>query len=199
MEKPVTPSVRQLVIARTAQLMADDQTRRAALAYLAGQMRADICMDTAISADNAALTELCTKVAAELKQVKPDEPDADFAWMLDRSAFELMAKLQINGKLSRQLTDVLLLHAGEAGRSPSSLEQVMGKAASRKDLDNRLMAENMIFLEDSSAAARLRAFDYLAARGLAPAGYDPLGPPAERKKALDAALEKMAHSIGAKP
>jgi hypothetical protein len=59
-------------------------------------------------------------------------------------------------------------------------------ATSRAELAVRLWNENRILLEDASPASRVRAFDWLALRGLAPAGFDPLAPLAERRAALEA-------------
>jgi hypothetical protein len=56
-------------------------------------------------------------------------------------------------------------------------------------LAKKLTAENRILLEDASPASRLRAYDWLAVRGLAPAGFDPFGSLAERRAALLAAAE----------
>jgi hypothetical protein len=47
-------------------------------------------------------------------------------------------------------------------------------------------------LEDSSPASRVRAFDWLTARGRAPAGYDPLGTPRQRRAALEHGLSTAA-------
>jgi hypothetical protein len=65
-------------------------------------------------------------------------------------------------------------------------------ANSRASLDARLVSENLIYLEDSSPSARVRANDWLAARGRAPAGFDPLGPPRQRREALERALDAAA-------
>ena len=52
-----------------------------------------------------------------------------------------------------------------------------------------------MYLEDSSPSARVRAYDWLAARGRAPQGYEPLGPARERRRALDAALESGGGTV----
>jgi hypothetical protein len=44
-----------------------------------------------------------------------------------------------------------------------------------------------VYLEDASPAARVRAYDWLNGKNLAPAGYDPLGSNKDRRAALDKA------------
>jgi hypothetical protein len=69
----------------------------------------------------------------------------------------------------------------------------------RAEFENRIMAENIIFLEDNSPASRVRAYDWLKARGKAPAGFDPLGPARERRIALDKAANPPTTAPGGKP
>ena len=87
-----------------------------------------------------------------------------------------------------ELRAVLTVYAGEPSRHAGSLDDIAHQATSRQDLENRLTAENLVFLTDSSPGSRVRAFDWLRARNLAPAGYDPLGPAKLRREALDKAL-----------
>src|SRR5205085_577045 len=79
----------------------------------------------------------------------------------------------------------VLAHATDES---SRRAELLKAATGTKDLDNRIEAENRIALEDSAPAARVRAYDYLASRVKAPAGYDPLGAPRERRAALEKAL-----------
>jgi hypothetical protein len=84
-----------------------------------------------------------------------------------------------------ELASILTVRTGQAGRSSGTLEEALSNASSQQDMSNRLAAENYIFLEDSSPAARVRAYDWLTMNHLAPAGYDPLGLPQDRRAALD--------------
>ena len=180
---------------------------RASLVYLAGQTKAHLCEDVALVADDATLAALVAQARAVLAppapattawtpgavatsaQAMPTGPaDLDaVGWTLDKATFVLLGQLVANNKLPTELAGVLSTHMGEAGRHPSSFEEVGRAAAGRADFDNRLVAENLIYLEDSSPSARVRAFDWLRGRGKAPAGYDPLGEPRDRRAALDRA------------
>ena len=84
------------------------------------------------------------------------------------------------------LDGLILRHAGEAGRFPRLLEGLLTISVDTADYDLRLVAENRLFLEDSSPAARVRAYDWLKARGYAPANFDPLGTKGARRAALEA-------------
>ncbi len=193
------PTVEQLLVQQTLQTARENRSaRRSAIVYLASQSRATICEDAAISADDDFLKALADELANRLADARTAASMSAIGWVLDGTAFDLLARQQLQKKLNSRLTAVLLMHSGEVGRSGSSLEQLIGKAASRNDLENRLIAENFLYLEDVSPAARIRAYDWLARKQKAPAGYDPLGSAADRKKAIDAALEEMAQQGGEK-
>ena len=118
---------------------------------------------------------------------KPKPSVTTSAAPLERSASELAA-----------LQGILLRHAGEPARYPRLVDTLLGVSVDTADFDLRLVAENRAFLEDSRPAARVRAFDWLTARGLAPEGFDPLGSSKSRRAALEpAAVERPAEGQGA--
>jgi len=156
------------------------------LVFLSDQTDARLCMEFALAADASLRSQLSAKIA---KQAATTPLDAqNVGWMLDRQTLLLLAEVSASGKLPPELASILTLCTGEAGRHEASLEEVSRRLTSREDLQSRLIAENQIFLEDSSPASRVRAFDWLNARGRAPAAYDPLGPARERREALDKAM-----------
>jgi len=82
---------------------------------------------------------------------------------------------------------------GDFPRLPVAHRQrAIGKPQLRNRGDHRRGSRTEDLLQ---LASRVRALDWLAARGLAPAGYDPLGDPAQRR----AALEKDAEARAAAP
>ena len=161
--------------------------RRSALVYLATQTGATLCRDAALAADQASLDRLSAAVRrAAAAPSGQSAPDADaLGWMLDRATFQMLGAELADSSLPPELMAVLVACAGQAGRDPGSIEEVSKSLATRSDFDNRLLAENFIYLEDSSLSARVRAFDWLAARGQAPPGYEPDGPPKDRRDALE--------------
>jgi hypothetical protein len=185
--------------------------RRSALVFLAEQTQASLCQNLALVADQQTLEQLTQDILAKVK-IGPDDPkqsDAEVGWTLDRTTLELLFKLlnastsSVNGnvKMPDELSAVLTTYTGEPGRHASSIEEILHGVGSRSDLDNRLLAENLIFLEDSSPASRVRALGWLAARGQAPAGFDPLGSPRDRRNALENGITAAAAPVpaGEKP
>jgi hypothetical protein len=173
--------------------------RRAALVFLAAQTSAHICEDTALVADDAMLEKLATTIAQQAAAATDPHTTTALSWLLDRAAFNLLVQSDSPGggspgnsaagaPLPPELKAVLTVYAGEPARHSGSLDDIAHQSTSRQDLENRLTAENLVFLTDSSPASRVRAFDWLKARGLAPGGFDPLGPGKQRREALDKAL-----------
>jgi hypothetical protein len=167
-------------------------SRRSSLAFLADQTGATLCEDLAMEADDTVLAQLVTDIQAKVANKNNSLPDPNVGWLLDHTALQLLAKLSDdaangNGKISPELLAVLTTHTGEVGRHSSSLSELLRGLSTRDELTNRLLAGNLIFLEDSSPASRVRAFDWLSARHHAPAGYDPLGPGKARREALERA------------
>jgi len=112
---------------------------------------------------------------------------ASAAWVLDRAAYRVLIDLGREGYRTPSLETLLLLHAGQVGRDPTLLDEILRQSTGLEDWNRRLVRENGIFLEDMSPAARCRALEWLAARGKAPAGFDPLAPAKQRRAALAAA------------
>jgi hypothetical protein len=178
--------------------------RRAALVFLAAQTSAHICEDTALVADDPTLEKLASTIAQQAAASSEPHTAAALSWLLDRAAFQLLVlgdapassaagnkssgNSTVSAPLPPELRAVLTVYAGEPARHSGSLDDIANQATSRQDLENRLTAENLVFLTDASPASRVRAFDWLKARGLAPAGFDPLGPPKQRREALDKLL-----------
>ena len=192
--------------------LARESRRRASLVFLAGETRARLCEDAALVADAPALAAL---VDAFSTQVNPSpstrpasgpasmpavRPSSDeIGWLLDRATFLTLGKMLGESKIPPELASVLMSYAGEAGRHAASVEEIRRGMGTRAEFENRIMAENMIFLEDNSPASRVRAYDWLKARGKAPVGFDPLGPARERRIALDNAANPPTTAPGGKP
>jgi hypothetical protein len=88
---------------------------------------------------------------------------------------------------------VLLRRAGECARWPDTIEDGLRRSRDAEALEAHFARENRIFLEDSAPGTRVRAYDWLASRGLAPKGFDPLAPEADRRRVI-AALEAEAEA-----
>lgn len=177
--------------------------RRKGLVFLAAQTGAALCEDAALVADDPTLAAIADAVRGAMASAPKPHPDGPaLGWLLDRATFGVLGEQLAAERLSPELTAVLSSYAGEAGRHASSVE-LIGKAgegaATRDAFDAQLVAENLIFLEDNSPASRVRAYDWLAARRIAPADYNPLGSARERRLALDRALNAPATTQPAAP
>jgi hypothetical protein len=167
----------------------DPKSRRAAMVYLATQAGASLARDVFLVADSKVLGQLLSQIATRIAALPPaEQADASMAWILEFTSLEQMGKLLADNQLAPELAAVLTSYAGEAGRHQASMAQIMRKLAGPGDLQNKLIAENMIYLEDNSPAARVRAYDWLNSRKRAPAGFDPLGSPRNRRDAIEKAL-----------
>lgn len=156
--------------------------RRAALVLLAARSGAELCGDLALSADDEALGACVEAIGGGT------QPDSlDLGWSLERGAALFLASRAAERPLDPELEAAVLRRAGELGRSPAALADLAERSADLDEFRARIVDENRVLLEDSKPGARVRAYDWLAARGLAPRGYDPLGTREERRAALDAA------------
>jgi hypothetical protein len=169
--------------------------RRRAMVYLGAQTGSRLCEDIALVADEPTLQQLATDIRARAAAASPPFSSDALGWMLDQTCIEWAARLSGENRMPPELSGVLSTYAGEAGRRPAILEELLRSGAnSRAALEARLISENVIYLDDSSPAARVRALDWLADRGRAPAGYDPLAPPRQRRDALERAIEDAARA-----
>lgn len=174
-------------IAALADLFSD--YRRGAIVRLAMANDAAITGDLALAADDAVLEEFCKK-AAESRKGAP--PIRDLGFELERFTLRFLADKMGSTAMPAALSVVVVRHAGESGRFASALEDAATTATSLAELEQRFLVQNRSFLEDRSPSSRVRAFEWLADRGKAPPGFEPLAPLAERKKVLRAAEEAEA-------
>src|SRR5690606_9781735 len=176
---------------------------RATLAFLAGSTAGSpLALDLVLAADEATLQELAELLRAGLgdgAQAERGTADGDeelaarLPWLLERSAFELLAaRLDRDDASAAAARGLLARHAGDFGMDGGGLRAALARATSRTELDRLLVDENLALLDASSPASRVRAFDWLDARGDAPPGYDPLADRERRSDALARFLDARA-------
>lgn len=177
------------------QALDDVRSQRPALVFLADATGAPLAEDLALVASDAELAAYVKLLRgsaaanATANDAGPASDGRELGWRLERGAYRHLTARPADAVLAPELAGILLRHAGEAGRFAGTIEDLLRDSASVADLDLRLVRENRIFLEDSLPGARVRAFDWLAARGLAPAEFDPLASVAARRAALARAEE----------
>lgn len=176
--------------AGAAALRVDDPAEaRRALGLAALDVGAEICGEAAAVATDAEVPVIAAEVASALAGLGPDTAPERAAWAVERGVLIAMGKLRSEDRLSRGLAGMVSARFGEAGREPALVADLAEASGSADVFAERLVGEHLLFLGDLSPASRVRAYDWLRARGAAPEGYDPLGPEKERRAAIDAHLE----------
>lgn len=163
-----------------------ERYQRSGIVFLASQAHAPLALDLALAAESADLDAFVRALDAAAPDRSRASRDArELGWSIERTAFEFLAQRLATNDLPHELSGVLLRHAGEVGRWTGTLQDLVRDARDVDDLARRLERENTTFLEDASPSSRTRAFDWLRARGLAPADYDPLADAKSRRTALE--------------
>ena len=154
-------------------------------ARVAGQKQRREREDLALVGDTVLLETWAEELLAAREGTVPEA----FPWLMERSAYALLARGLDRDELVPGLRGLLARHAGEAGRFPGTLSGLLDRAAGRGPFERLVIEENLAFLELEDPASRVRAFDWLANRGLAPDGFDPLAGREERTEKLDRFFE----------
>jgi hypothetical protein len=163
-----------------------DNSRKPALVLLTTMSSAPIAGDFVLVADDAQLAALASEAQRFASGGIPKMPDLQ--WFLEAYVLRTLCEKAEKGALSPELQSVLALHAGDVARRPDAILELLKQVGNPEALNQRLIAENLIALEDNSPAARVRAFDWLSSRGQAPAGFDPLADARSRRAAIDKAM-----------
>jgi hypothetical protein len=159
---------------------------RPALGYLASTFSAPLAESLAYVADDRSLAQYLEFVM-RLDGARALAPDENLGWRLESEAYRFLARASLVEEIPPELASLVARQAGEAGRYPDELEEAVDACRDRAALEARFTADNRRALEDSRPASRVRAYDWLAERGLAPEEYDPLAPESERRAALERA------------
>ena len=165
------------------------RNHRPALIFLASQAGAPAARDVAWLADDEFLAACIQRVLNARAEDEPTPNREQTAWRLERACYRELAVRFGSDSLVPELVSVLFRHAGELGRYPGLLDDVLVDSGSSGELGDRLRRENLLFLDDRNPAARVRAFDWLEVLGAAPSNYDPLADRADRRAALAEASE----------
>jgi hypothetical protein len=175
-----------------AQLGAVDPAElRRSLQFAALDLGADLTGEAAAVATDEELPMIAGGVSRALSGLDAHTSGPEAAWAADRATLLTIATLQRKNKLGRATGALVSARLGEVGREPALAADLARGSATAADFDQRVKAEHLVFLDDASPAARVRAFDWLTARAAAPAGYNPLGPERERRAAVEAYLEQL--------
>ncbi len=179
--------------------LAERERRRAALVFLGSATGARLAEDLATVAGEALLDELLASARFEMPdRMELSEDPPLLGWLLESAAYGLVARAETEGRLSESMRGVLYRHAGEAGRSPATILEMVADSHDLREFADHLADENRLSLEDGDPVARVRAFDWLASRGLEPPGFDPLAPARTRREALRRAQDARDEEAAAR-
>lgn len=180
----------------------DPQHQRRALIYMTRALEADLALEIAFLAEEDVVGDLAAAVRKRVGSVGVPSPEggvsaaggppADLDWILQQEAAGVLVRYLQNHREATSLAGLAVRYAGEIGWRPELLRVISADAKSRAGFLAELTEANRSFLDDASPGARIRAFDWLSRRGIAPVGYDPLGPGVERRAALLRDEEKTA-------
>ncbi|MEO0479985.1 MAG: hypothetical protein AAF196_10925 [Planctomycetota bacterium] len=142
-----------------------------------------VARDLAISGSDSILDEWSSRL-----QYLSARPVGD--WALTASALLLLLEFANQGDGAPELDALLVEHAGQLGRRSGQLRAIVDSTVSIEDWRSTILMENFDSLRDSDPSARVRAFDWLRARGIEVDDYDPLGGDDARRAALRAHRER---------
>jgi len=157
--------------------------QRGMVLYLAEDTGARLAYDLALVGNKAILARICADTLAATQAGEPLD-SRGLAWALDGAGWRSLAEVAAAEEPELGLMGVLLRHAGEVGRDPALLLELVEAAKNRQAFDNALLTENLGFLEVNVPAARVRAYDWLLSRDQSPKGYDPHDDRQTRRAAL---------------
>jgi hypothetical protein len=178
------PDERVLAQRNALHAIATGEGRRTALLVLADAAGAPLAAELALTLEDEGLAAYARRI-----EVARVAPGPDLGWRIEREALRHVAALFAEDRAPESLVAVLLRYAGHAGRFPALLEDVAATSRDQTAAFERFVAENLLYLEDSDPAARLRALRWLQHHGRAPEAFDALAPRGERKAALRLAAE----------
>lgn len=170
--------------------------RRRALLELALATGAGLTADVAASGGELLLDDVVARVRSATSAPAAPTLGPQLGWLVERVTLAALADATAEADPeSGRLVEVGALLARRVGGlslRPSAMLAAASTSADQTAWLVALVTENRVLLEDGDAAVRARAYDWLDARGLAPAGYDPFAPRDVRRDALDRADEAEA-------
>jgi hypothetical protein len=180
--EPVTESA---LVADALRHVSRDPASRPTLVALAIRAKTPLLGDLSLSCSDEELAALLERLeGAREKLLALAGKPADLLFGLEREAFGFLAARGYANELSQELSALAFRHAGAVASWPVTLDDLVARCSDAAGLEQAILDENRHLLENRDAAVRVRAFDWLAGRGLAPPGFDPLASLQERRAAL---------------
>ena len=191
--KPAGPTRGQMLASTLTAAAAMPPVLRARLAATSSEVRAEVTSEAALLLEDRDLAALAAPVAGALAAAPADAETSQLGWLADRAVLTAVAKLATGGDVPPGVRAMLAARFGEVGRDAGLVSDLATASPTRADFDTRVRAENLIFLEDASPASRVRAFEWIRPQDAQGAlkGYDPMGPPPQRRQAIEQYLQSL--------
>lgn len=170
-------TVQQLGLAAAA---VGEQPRRAAMLAVAAQLAVPACTDVLLAAGEPDLIAIGNQLA-DLDATRPD-----YAWTFARAVWTALVPGLQRDQLPPGLRAAVIRQLGAVAAEPSVLQLHLQASRDASAFATTLRQENVLALDDRDPVLRVQAHDWLAARGQAVAGFDPLAPEPARTEALRA-------------
>lgn len=171
---------------RVAAAAIGGQSRRAALLAIAVQLELPPCTDILLAAEEQQLIAIGDAVA------QLDAAAAGYRWHFERTLWSALVPGLQRDELPLGLRAAVIRQLGAIAAEPSLLQLLLATSADGAAFADTLAEENLLALADRDPVGRVRACDWLGARGRTVPGYDPLAVPAARATALRAQADAEA-------
>ncbi|MFN3244874.1 MAG: hypothetical protein ACE37K_25460 [Planctomycetota bacterium] len=154
------------------------RNRRPALLALVSPLQLERAVDVLTVADERAL------IAVTKGMTAADADADDVAWQLERGLWSsLMPRLE-RDELTPAMRASVTRHLGALVGDPASLSLLLETCDGREAFTRGIRDENVLALDDRSAAVRITAQTFLATRGVEVPGYQPMAARKQRRRAV---------------
>jgi hypothetical protein len=162
-----------------------ERNRRPALLALVAPLQLQRSTDMLLVADEAALAAVTPPMTAT------DADGPDVRWELERGLWRALMPRMQRDALTPAMRAAAARHLGAAASDTASLDLLLDTCTDEPAFTQALLRANVRALDDHSAADRAAALRFLAARGHAPADYDPMMEPTKRRRLVRRALARL--------
>lgn len=171
----VSPRAKAWQVAREA---VGERNRRPALLALVTPLQLTRAIDVLVVADERALIAVTSDMTAA------DADDPNVAWHLERGMWRaLMPRLE-RDELTPAMRAAVTRHLGAIVDDPASLSLLLATCRDCDEFGRGVLEDNVLALDDRSAAVRITAQSFLSTQGVVVADYDPMAERKQRRKAV---------------
>ena len=165
---------------------------------MAHETGAWLAEDVALTAEDPSMDQIVKRLIESTRDLPRPLVAEQLGLALEQATWDVLFEFLGTREPPPGIVGVIIRYSGEVGRHASVLEEMVDGAESLEQLRRQIRTENLKLLEDSSPAARVRAYDWLSLYGTAPPGFDPLAPRKERREVMNRFLDEIARKVGAK-